>query len=67
MCVYVHVCIFPSVSFLWVQVPGAGPKAKRAGGERHRHCSDREGGGGGSVILKGPAENERKRKLWGEN
>lgn len=23
--------------------------------------------GGGSVILKGPAENERKRKLWGEN
>lgn len=38
-------CIFLSVSFLfflWVQVPGTGPKVKSARGERSRHCSERE-------------------------
>lgn len=33
-----------SVSVLWVQVPGIGPKAKGASREWSRHCSEREEG-----------------------
>lgn len=50
--------------FLWVQVPGIGPKAKASRQERSRHCSERVGGG--SVMLKRPEEmKEGERKLWG--
>lgn len=67
-----YMCVrafFFSVSFLWVQVPGTGPKRGSWRRARQTLFSEPEmeegGGGGGSLVLKG-TENERDRKLWGD-
>lgn len=61
-------CVFSSVFllfFLWVQVPGIGPKAKAARRERSRHCSEREEEEG-LWCWKGLKKmKEGQRKLWG--
>ena len=47
---------------------GSGSRRRSKSGEGWRSAAQTLfwQGGGGSVVLKGPAENKRRRKLWGE-